>query len=1122
MGWDIRATADAAVEQLPEIPSLPPDVSLQQAAAWVFGAVLVAGVVAALFRLVPKLWRVLEETLFSNWRLALLGATGIALSLASGYTTWDGMRNFTGEATLSLLITFGIQGVMLIMAWLIGESFATGMSQTQSKGGGTWDLVATSLFGLLVFAVIGIWAGQGLAGGEGSPGNWFNSATAEAIQNYAAFGAVGALVIAFIFALAKSDIGTSYVQSTRVIIKNAVLWLMFLSCMATSVFFSFDSLFTAIFPQDERVRAAELRAQNQVAGVVADIGTTIEERKLSSAQELFVSEGWAAYDRSLARLSAAAKESEGAVEKYFHAQAEARNRAVAEQQERIVSSQSGQAGLASRKTTLTDELARLKGERPGLAAEYGEKKTELEGRAKEIDAKRVEAMAEDKGVEGTGKVGKGPVWRERIGELGRLNDYYKVGEERVKDAKKRLDAVESRIAQIERELAQVDGDLAKLKGDEETASQRISMTQQAIGVEDGQVLDPSRMLPGFEKARAEFRQEPAAERLVEIQKGCSQILGAMTTATPATKAKVAGLDCDPKSATEAAAVLFSLNAGSQSFAANCAGGDKLTAHTSADALFGFARRCLADSGLPSVETDALRAKINFMELNRDDKAHRFVVTWNAFQDGNRLAYLALAIAIAIDALVFMSGLFGANAVRSPLSDVPSVKARSAQHLEATINAALGAHQYETAALVLRCLRPITNTDGFSAQADLSEVHPGVANRVRLVLSAGADIGAVETLHGPLERYRVRSELREYLSMVCDRHLKADKSIVELAKLEQLLREALRPCTHEHADITLNHFEPVSARGGYTSMVTLGGITDPYEERVVRRVMNAGAATEAIATDKDLPDRYYIKPDIYRALLMIRANDPPSLAFMAERRASLPGRSAEAIPGGQLDGARPAGLAAESARLRLTQEAANPPAIPVEQSRRRGSQRTIEELLEHFEFAMGIQAGTLKRYIEISRDLEMSAIRRMLRSVLSRDTSLLSDVRRADESLGAVIREARATFAAARALSSAEIAELDELTMAIDKLRTLLILGEDGAYRHVLATMEAALMADEAAGRLRFTDEPLLRALEGHRAELAAADVYTREGWESIYNALKNFNERLASYAGHDQPPAGSA
>ncbi len=64
----------------------------------------------------------------TNWQLFLLGLTGLVLSLASGYTTWDGMTNFTGDAILSLMITFGIQGIMLIAAWLIGESFAVGMA----------------------------------------------------------------------------------------------------------------------------------------------------------------------------------------------------------------------------------------------------------------------------------------------------------------------------------------------------------------------------------------------------------------------------------------------------------------------------------------------------------------------------------------------------------------------------------------------------------------------------------------------------------------------------------------------------------------------------------------------------------------------------------------------------------------------------------------------------------------------------------------------------------------------------------------------------------------------------------------------------------------------------------
>src|SRR5262245_52492824 len=66
----------------------------------------------------------IEKALTDNWQLTLLASTGIALSLASGYTTFDGLRNFTNAPLLSVAISFGIQGVMLIVAWLIGESFA--------------------------------------------------------------------------------------------------------------------------------------------------------------------------------------------------------------------------------------------------------------------------------------------------------------------------------------------------------------------------------------------------------------------------------------------------------------------------------------------------------------------------------------------------------------------------------------------------------------------------------------------------------------------------------------------------------------------------------------------------------------------------------------------------------------------------------------------------------------------------------------------------------------------------------------------------------------------------------------------------------------------------------------
>ena len=908
MGWDVKTTADsvlAAVDSV-QTPSVAQVADKAQAAANQIGSAIASHpasfisttlAVLVLMSLAGLLWgirarlaKVLEETMFTNWRLALLGSTGIILSLASGYTTWDGMRNFTGDAVLSLMITFGIQGVMLIVAWLIGESFAIGMNQspvkTQTRSFGLDPMISNVLgavTGIALFVAVATYMMQ--SSGQVNvkqiaSGSW------ETFGNQLLIVVVGLLAVVLVALYAASDLVRPYLQSLRVVIKNSVLWVMFLACMATSVFFSFDSLFSSIFPMSERARAAELRAQNQVAGILADIEQKITDSRLEEAQNLFRTPNYEAYDAQLAKLAEASREAAPTIEAYFNNQIEERNRAIKQQQERMSTAQGGQAGLAGKKIAIGEELSRLKGERPGLAAEFGQKKSDLEGKQREVDAKRVEAMAEAGGVEGTGKEGKGPMYRQRMDELSKAQAAVKIAEERTNDAKKRLAATETRIAQIEREQAAIDGDLAKLKGEAETAEQRIKLTQEQLPSDAGARVDPSRITPAFESAKAEFRQDPTAERLTKVQQLCAQIHTAMVTATPATKKLVAGIDCDPKQAAEAASVVFALNAGTETFTKSCKGGDKLNQFTSADGLFGFARKCLADSGLPSKETDALRTKINFIELNRDDKAHRFVVTWNAFQDGNRLAYLALAIAIAVDSLVFMSGLFGANAVRSPLSDMPSTKARSAEQLEGTINAALGGLPYDTANLVLRAMRPITNTDGFSAEVDFDRMDKVTADRIRVVLTAGADIHAVEMVSRNPEKYRVRLELREYLASVCDRHFKADKSHGVRAKLEKVVVDALKPHIHEHADIVIGHLHPMKPVDGFTSTLSLTELASPadaYDARIVKRVMNAGAGVDAVASDKTEAGRFYVRPDMYEALLMLSAHSPRSATFEADRQ-----------------------------------------------------------------------------------------------------------------------------------------------------------------------------------------------------------------------------------------------
>lgn len=853
-------------------------------------------------RIAKRIFSVIEETVFENWQLGVLATTGLVLSIAAGVRTWEGMTNFTNEPLLSGMITFGIQGIMLIVAWLIGESFATGMNMTSQSAGsprvnrGTQNVVG-AIIGLLLF-VAGMvlfmqWTGQSDVRNASSEGlSWSQTG-----DKFLMFG-TGLLLVALFALYAASDVVKPYIQGARVVVRNSMLWVMFLACMTTSVFFSFDSFFTSIFPQSERVRAAELRAQNQVSGIVADIDQTINAKRAAEADALFQSEAWTNYEQQLNGIGKAAGAAEGVIKQYINDQIESRRTAVKEQQERMASAQSGQAGLANRKISLTEEKGRLTAERPALAAEFAEKKADVDEKQKAADAKRVEALAEDKGVEGSGKQGRGPLYRERMNELGLLQASVKISEERFKDAQKRLNATETRLSAIDRELAMIDGDLAKLKGEAETAEQRIGLAEENAKADGGPKLDPTRLLPSFEQAISEFRAGPNIDRLTSIQRLCGDITGALS-ATPNTKAMIEGLDCDPKRTADAAGALFSLQAGAKTFEATCIGGDKLNANQGADALFGFARKCLADSALPSKETDELRTKINFIELSRDDKAHRFVVTWNAFQDGNRLAYLALAIAIGLDGLIFMSGLFGANAVRSPLSDVPTSKARSGAQLESTINAALGPHPYETAWLTLNTLRPMTNQNGFSAMADLSAMERSAADRVRMVLTAGADIGAVETASVNPERYRVRSELREYLSTVCDKHFKSDATAKDRARLDQLVNAALAPHPREHSEIVLHTLEPIRETEGFTSMVTLSDITNDYDNRVVRRVMNAGATIKAVAPDIKIDDRYYISPKLYEVLLTIRATAAESPSYEHDRYRYEGVQARPALDGGAL-------------------------------------------------------------------------------------------------------------------------------------------------------------------------------------------------------------------------------
>ncbi|MEO1206711.1 MAG: hypothetical protein AAFV45_10290 [Pseudomonadota bacterium] len=1144
----VAQTTSAAETVGPEVASIMETLAANWQSWLILSLVLVVSY-WFIGRVAKRLFTGIEDTMFANWRLALLGATGVVLSLASGWTTWDGMRNFTGEPALSFMITFGIQGVMLIVAWLIGESFATGMNASgTSKAVSITEMFVAAAIGFLVVAGIIYLLIQGKLP--------FN---AEQLAYFAI--AIGVLAL---IALFQSEIAQPYLQSSRIIVRNAVLWVMFLACMTTSVFFSFDSLFSTIFPASERQRAAELRAQNQVSGILTDISQTIANEQLMESQRLFTTEGWQTYERQLSQLASVAQGSQDDIERFFTQKLENRKAGIAEQENRRSSANAQQAGLTTRKMQLTEELSRLQASRPEVSTAVVQQVQAVSEVRRRMDEQRAVMLAEEKGVEGSGKAGRGRLWREARAQLGRIEAQLQVAQERLRAPRERLAAIDRRIASMKGELAQIDGEIAKLRGEALTAEQRIAASKKIQATEESLLnVDPARILPAFEKAKVAFRQDPTRDGLTAVRTQCQSLLGALLS-VDATKDRVRSIDCDPKQAAEAAGSLFALREGATVFVNRCAGGDKLEAQNSADDLFNFARRCLSDSGLSSDNTEALRKQINLAELNRDDKAHRFVVTWNAFQDGNRLAYLALAIAVAIDSLVFMSGLFGANAVRSPLQDVPSNKPRSAQQLEATIENALLPNKYGNARAALRAMQPITPIQGFTNEAYLRGRDNPEENAVRNVLSAGSSIGAVVSDINMPGRYLVRPELLEFLAIVAKREFEGNKQLADDAKdqereveLKSVLSVALKPHVGAYSEIVLNNLHPMTDMGdGYSSEVNLHHIAEG-QIPVVRRALNAGSTLGFVKQRQnnkgERVHEFEVHRQLYKTLCMISEANPvgrEERRFAHEELAHA--LSAHAVgksppsqdtrDGGDLNESR-ATLAQSSTNL-LADASRNasphseprtsddhsqnqsfaqpsPAAAPSgdyelerepEPDSELGPNAFHQKLVDHFASELGYQDSDLEDVMEVGRELDVRLLRDALTKVLMQMPLEAQSVSKADRSLKSNIERAYEDTPEQFARTPEQSLALHDFSENLKTYRTLFLMSPGGAYRNLLEDIANELHANMDDGTLEPTDEQRLEFLMAHIRELDTADLSEVEGWDSAEQSLRKFEGQLAALA----------
>jgi hypothetical protein len=166
------------------------------------------------------------------------------------------------------------------------------------------------------------------------------------------------------------------------------------------------------------------------------------------------------------------------------------------------------------------------------------------------------------------------------------------------------------------------------------------------------------------------------------------------------------------------------------------------------------------------------------------------------------------------------------------------------------------------------MRPITNATGFMAEVRPELLDPNTAQRVLSVLNAGATISAVE-YDEAADRYLVRAELFEFLSIVAKRSFDADKANVDLAELERIVGVSLLPDINQNAETVLHYLHPITEKHGFTAEIKLKEVAAEHL-RTVRNALNAGATLERVQRAGDDPMHYFIHRDMYKTLARIRA------------------------------------------------------------------------------------------------------------------------------------------------------------------------------------------------------------------------------------------------------------
>jgi hypothetical protein len=553
----------------------------------------------------------------------------VALVLASGERTFQGMRNFTGAAgddqqfgtAVSLLITFGLQVLMVILSWRIGDAYAS-----------------------------------------------------SSRVDYAVAVPPQRTTLLYSFARVFAD---------NFFVRHFLLVVSFAICAIVCLFFSFDAFYQGISTSKQRDIVSRNEAFRVLREIDARLTPILAEQQEQAASKLSSGPAWEAYQRRINDVVMAATDP-GLIrvqESRAKQQREDEQKRAQEASKAVEAAQLSQNEAKAAASQLTTEklrlestakeqaatLARLKQDRQDRLKLIGDKETEVDqARARMDEEEKIGAGRRN--ANGDLEIGRGPRWK----ELKAVYELRMKEKANLEDASKKLDQEIAAAEQRSGDLANdIERKILALSNAEAKLNTITTQNKSVVSIRRNEMDNTANVARAAEEARlldalpAKFFGERTSANWADIEKQCIRVLNLLRE-IPESRAKANGLLCEPSVDTRAlAASFFELEQGRENFRQRCTTSD--TSALSFLELIDRGKQCLHTAQLQDKVATQLEDRLDRVAEEQDEKAHTFVRTISAFDRGDKLAYIAAIIAFSLDGLIVLSGIWGARTNTSQLT-----------------------------------------------------------------------------------------------------------------------------------------------------------------------------------------------------------------------------------------------------------------------------------------------------------------------------------------------------------------------------------------------------------------------------------------------------------------------